>query len=206
MTPRTYPHLRGVTLEPVRHEGRVRTAYVLHCAKCGAVDRVFQAGRTDNLPAEALTTLFSRKGWRVHSRGKHVCAACIAKEEVDVAKPREMGVKDRLQIIKILVGVYDEVNGRYCDGSTDHTVAHGLGMPRAWVETVREENFGPSGKNVEMDRISSELGALAAAAKKLVDDGMALAAEGERLGAAVEAERKRVDFVVMTVGPRAARA
>ena len=206
MSQRTYPHLRGVTLELVRHEGRQRTAYVLHCAVCGATDQVFQACRTDGLPAEALTSLFSRKGWRVHSRGKHVCAACIAKEGKNVAKPREMSQKDGLQIIKALLGVYDEVNGRYCDGSTDQTVAQGLGVPRAWVEQIRERDFGPSGKNVEMDRIASELGTLAAAAKKLVDDGMALAAEGERLGVALEAERKRIDGVVMAVGPRAVRA
>ncbi len=176
---------------------------VIECATCGAEDHVVSS-RGGRLPPEALEKIFTRKGWSVHRTGRHACPECNEKENA-VAEPRKMDLKDRRRIIARLVEVYDDVNARYCDNITDASVAKDLGMPPAWVETLREENFGPDGRNVEMDRIAAAIGALHANAEQLSTDALAVAARGEDLSAVAQELRKRLDAIAEAIGPRAAK-
>ena len=57
--------------------------------------------------------------------------------------PREMKRSDRQVIFNKLQDVYPKEDVGYAEGWDDDRVAKDLGVPRAWVTTIREENFGP---------------------------------------------------------------
>jgi hypothetical protein len=56
--------------------------------------------------------------------------------------PRQMSRDDRRIIFEKLNEVYVNEKVGYSDGWTDERVATDLGVPRAWVCTIRDENFG----------------------------------------------------------------
>lgn len=58
--------------------------------------------------------------------------------------PREMTREHRRLIFLKLEEVYLDERAGYSAGWTDARTATDLGVPRAWVSTIREENFGPS--------------------------------------------------------------
>ena len=62
--------------------------------------------------------------------------------EEAVSEPREMGRDDRRIIFEKLNDVYVGAPNGYASGWSDHKVSADLGVPRAWVESVRSEFFG----------------------------------------------------------------
>lgn len=58
-------------------------------------------------------------------------------------KPREMTRDERRLIWAKLEEVYIDERAGYSASWTDARVAEDLGIPRAWVSTIRDENFGP---------------------------------------------------------------
>lgn len=89
---------------------------------------------------------------------------------VAVEPPREMSRDDRRVIFAKLNEVYIDESKGYDNGWSDHRVAVDLGVPRAWVASVREEMFGPDKSNAE--------------ARQLVQDGRALKDEMQGWAAA----------------------
>jgi len=105
-----------------------------------------------------------QKGWRVgRSRNSHRCPKCAAKLEIVRNKPEEkpmannksetplqvvqenarvMTRDDRRIVFEKLNEVYLNDKVGYAKGWTDEKVAVDLGVPRAWVRLIREENFG----------------------------------------------------------------
>ena len=70
--------------------------------------------------------------------------------------PPEMTREDRRIIYAKLNEVYlDETKG-YSESWTDKRVAEELGCPRVWVETVRDEMFGPARTNEEIGAVLTE--------------------------------------------------
>lgn len=64
--------------------------------------------------------------------------------------PRQMGIEDRRIIFAKLNDVYlDQTQGYSADWS-DRRVAADLGVPRIWVEAIRDENFGTGKSNEEI--------------------------------------------------------
>ena len=63
--------------------------------------------------------------------------------------PREMSREDKRLIFGKLDGVYLDEKRGYGNGWSDGQVAKDLGVPLAWVKTVREENFGPEGMSAD---------------------------------------------------------
>lgn len=57
-------------------------------------------------------------------------------------EPRAMTRDDRRIIFEKLNEVYLDEKRGYSDGWSDEKVATHLGVPRAWVSTIRDENFG----------------------------------------------------------------
>lgn len=70
--------------------------------------------------------------------------------------PREMSRDDRRLIFAKLDEVYVDENTGYSAGWTDDKVATDLGVPRAWVAQIRDENFGP-GTNEEITKLLGEV-------------------------------------------------
>ncbi len=193
--------MAGVRRE-YRMQGDVRRmGQVIVCDECGGTDVVFSSAKTF-LPPTALAQMFERKGWSVHKRGKHRCPDCISKEAKITDAPREPAPKDNRKIIARLMEVYDDSKSRYCDGFTDNLIAKELGVPRKWVERLRDQNFGPSGRNAEMDAVASAIGQIHAEAKKVADDAMALAARAEDVINKADAMRAKLDELDRAVGPR----
>jgi hypothetical protein len=58
-------------------------------------------------------------------------------------KPLEMTLTDRRKVVGQLNNIYSENGDGYQDDWTDDKVALVLSVPKEWVTTVREENFGP---------------------------------------------------------------
>lgn len=192
----------GVRREFREYGSERRIGQVIDCDGCGGNAVVFSTGKTF-LPPTALAQMFARRGWRVHKRGKHLCPDCIAKEDRKMTdSPREPTPKDNRRIIARLMEVYDDDNSRYCDDFTDNSIAKELAVPRKWVERAREQNFGPSGRNSEMDKVASAIGAIHAEAKAAADAAMAAAAKAEDAMTRADEMKQRLDGLEQAVGPR----
>ena len=57
--------------------------------------------------------------------------------------PRQMSREDRRLIFAKLEEVYIDEKTGYSTGWNDDAVAKDMACPRAWVEEIREQNFGP---------------------------------------------------------------
>jgi len=111
-----------------------------------------------------------------------------------VEPPREMTRADRRIIIAKLEEVYLDGEAGYADGWSDQRVAADLGVPRAWVMRLRDENFGPEASSAqtrnliadaravlaEADRRAAEMKALAADLTKARDDLRLRVSDAER--------------------------
>lgn len=102
-----------------------------------------------------------------------------------VEPPREMTREDRRLIFAKLDEHYlDEIRG-YDTGWTDDRVAKDLGVPRAWVGKVRDENFGPEEGSGEILRIQQAIAELKAQAVALLEQIDALKADLAALKAGI---------------------
>ena len=128
-------------------------------------------GVDDHIEHQFIARKLEQKGWRIgKSRTSHRCPRCFkaAKtaaihktEEKIMANKKEMlnstassalqvvqenarvmTREDRRIIFEKLNEVYLNDKVGYAKGWTDETVAVDLGVPRAWVRLIREENFG----------------------------------------------------------------
>ncbi len=148
-------------------------ARAIRCAKCGAVEKI-TTNKSRCLPDAALANFFRNKGWIVGRKpSEDICPSCQRAErktpvpvlpapatpvvESNVvefgirAEPPEQATKeDRRVIFAKLNDVYiDEAKGYDSDWS-DQKVADDLGVPVAWVRSIREENFGSNPGNERM--------------------------------------------------------
>jgi hypothetical protein len=87
---------------------------------------------------------------------------------VAVEPPREMSRDDRRVVFSKLDEVYIDESKGYDNGWSDHRVAIDLGVPRAWVTTIREEMFGPDKSNAEARELVQEAKALVAEMRAFV--------------------------------------
>lgn len=172
-------------------EGKPTRAFRITCGTCGVLHRVKMnpmRGKASSLEVQQEDIRAARKfreaGWEVGStRNKHRCPAHttlapLKKEDPMppvvkkltpppepqlIPPPREMSRTDRRIIFDKLSDVYlDEAHG-YSGDLTDKRVAEDLGVPMAWVATIRDENFGPVSTNPTIDSTLDE-------ARKLVED------------------------------------
>jgi hypothetical protein len=113
-------------------------------------------------------------------------------------KPREMTRDERRLIWAKLDEVYIDEKAGYSVGWTDARLAEDLGVPRAWVSMIRDENFGPD-QSEELQRTVAEARALmtantehAKAVEALMQQGAALAKRAE----VVERSLRRIEAAV----------
>lgn len=138
----------------------------LECGGCGTkMTKQTRSSGGNRLPGEAVARHFTNRGWLIGSKPhKDRCPDCQKrkpKEESAMAKPgseirlvapvpgaselppREITREHRRLVFLKLEEVYVDERTGYSAGWNDNRVAEDMGVPRAWVELVREENFGP---------------------------------------------------------------
>jgi len=190
-------------------------AQVITCGGCGRKD---EAGRNGgkaggNLPPVAIARFFSQRGWRVGATPrKDRCPDCLnpkrnTKEETELSTkltvidqirppkpgaseepPRQMSREDRRLIFAKLEEVYVDERVGYAAGWNDEKVAKDMAVPRAWVEVIRDENFGPqkAEQSAEVIDLRERIEKAEREGAALADDAGAIrkAAEGAALAAA----------------------
>jgi hypothetical protein len=179
-------------------------AMILTCGKCGSEWACRY--KLKRLPVDAILNKARQAGWDARTNGKHTCKECqMEVKSPSETGPREMQPQDRRRVFRAVEEVYDEANGRYMASQTDHTVALALGVPRAWVEAIREENFGPSGHSLAMEQVETEIRKAISEMKAVADTLMAGAAQAERKIAELQGLAEKVHAIREAVGPRAKR-
>ena len=193
--------------------GPSQAAVEIACSVCGKTDHAINPSTRKALPQVWVENYFAQKGWDVGRKSTDDrCPACAAviraerranaetKQEKTMATnkapvaepPRQMGFQDKPIILAKLVEVYVDPDVGYDRGWSDKRVAEDLGVPRAWVAELREQNFGPAGDNEEIRAflarveahvakvadVEKRCGALSAEAAKLATD----AREIEKIG------------------------
>lgn len=198
---KVFSQIKGVEVRSEDHDGTKMLAQFMICHECKDELRFSPAGGGSVLPEEFIHKKARQSGWLPKKNGRHLCPKCQKGNEDVADEPREMSISDRRKIFAEILECYDEVNSRYCDNITDNSIAQKLGVPRKWVSDIREENVGPSGENVEMDRLSSNLGKLNAELTDAINDCLDAAAKAEKAREDVDVVRKQLDQIRAAVGP-----
>lgn len=197
---------RGFPIERIpRADGTVNAARI-ECCDCEAV--AYSVVAKTGLNPKAHEQYFRKHGWEIgNGPRRDKCPSCqqkksrpelkvVENKEASVETPREMSRDDR----RIITDKLDEVYGenRYVTPWTDAAVARDLGVPRAWVERVRDEFFGPEGSNPEFDDwmekaapIIAEMKNMANSARVQLEQVKAIEgriSEIERIGRKIEKE------------------
>jgi hypothetical protein len=160
---------RKFTERTEKHGTNWRVVAAIKCRLCGVEDVMGIKGPHTLLPTVAIAKKFAQRGWEI-GQNEHwdTCPECLKKQEKPKLKivpkveekvpdmlkpepPRAMGREDRRIIFDKLNGVYLDERRGYDAGWSDHKVSTDLGVPRAWVEQVREEMFGPVNSNPDIE-------------------------------------------------------
>lgn len=169
-----------------RGRAGVASGFRITCGKCNEKETFVQNG-TGRKPPKAAEQYFRNRGWVIGARPSvDRCPSCWAfqskpspkyepmfeKEKPVTAEkaeaPQEPSREERRIIFAKLQDVYlDETSG-YDKGWTDHAVALDLGVPRAWVAAIREENFGPAKDNADLREYLQKLDAIEKEHQKFV--------------------------------------
>jgi len=108
------------------------------------------------------------------SKSTFLAQALEAVAAHEAKQPREMSRDERRLIFAKLDEVYLDEKRGYDNGWSDKRVADDLGVPRAWVARIRDENFGPENTNPEARALVAEAKAILSDSKALLDrvDGL----------------------------------
>ena len=161
--------------------GNFYTGFRITCAECGSTRDLLNTNNS-RLPHEAAAQKFRNNGWIVGNTPRKDCCPDCQRKEKDLSKPievkkaeppRELGKEERRIIFAFIDDHYLGESGGYETGWNDEKVASGIGVPRAWVTTVREEFFGPENGDkaaikAAMDRIAVVDGSVKTEREKLI--------------------------------------
>lgn len=84
--------------------------------------------------------------------------------------PRQPSFDERRLILAKLEETYVDEKTGYGEGWTDKRVAEDLGIPRKWVEDLRDANFGPTRDNEEIRAALDEARTLRSDAQRAISD------------------------------------
>jgi len=220
--------------EPVTEmEGGRRVArFRFTCGRCGVVTALnahdpnitHRGGGGAPVTFEGVDWKLRERKWSLGATpDKDRCPNCTAKDAVEARRaakkpeltivksaPVEMQREDRRIILAKLNEVYLDEQRGYDNGWSDHRVAEDLGVPRKWVEGLREENFGPAGDNeglrkfaADVKALVADLAALSARADELTKLGNALADDAKRTRDALRPLERQVAAIAKMTGAAA---
>lgn len=162
---------RAFTERSEKYGSNYRVVAVVKCRECGREETMGIKHGASLMAAAGIAKKFSQRGWDVGSN-EHwdFCPDCLAQKKkgkpelkivpkveepvknvIKADPPRVMSREDRRIVFEKLNGVYLDEKRGYEVGWSDHKVATDLGIPRAWVEQVREEMFGPVNSNPDTE-------------------------------------------------------
>lgn len=147
------------------------TGVKIICAKCGkhqsAKIPLMKAGmrKEESKAIQFVSNKFRKSGWFVGKSAPHdVCEVCWREKmeshsssakipPINTVNPeRKMSRDDKRIIFEKINDVYIDERAGYSSPWTDERISIDLGVPRAWVASVREEMFGPIGSNDEINK------------------------------------------------------
>ncbi|MGY8665718.1 hypothetical protein Q3C01_25625 [Bradyrhizobium sp. UFLA05-109] len=160
-------------------------------------------GMDSNIEWQFIARKLEQKGWRIGKTATaHRCPKCFSAAKFSAIrksgeKPvvnkteqplqvvqenaRVMTREDRRIIFEKLNDVYIDGKVGYGRGWTDEKVALDLGVPRAWVKLLREENFGDEVGNEEIHEQLAEAKTALAEMRKLEPDMRRLLALADKI-------------------------
>jgi hypothetical protein len=181
-------------LVPHGDDGRRVRGVIVHCGAygCESIASVAvntqsnSAGQDDEIEYRFISRKLERIGWQIgKARYQHRCPKCLSILNFDkkveaknngapalkvVENTRVMGREDRRIIFDKLNQVYVDDSIGYGAGWTDEKVATDLGVPRAWVRLLREENFGDEVANEDIRKKLNEATAALSQMKTMEPD------------------------------------
>jgi AraC-like DNA-binding protein len=165
---------------------------------------------------------FQAIGWEINSTpSKDRCPACVRAAKSNKGKPAErptnganmgaqqakpietvahapappeMSLADRRIIFAKLEDVYGTENTGYTGAWTDKTVAEDLGVPRAWVTSIREQFFGAAGGNAVLHEQIEE-------ARRVIAEGRKLLAEVSDLKSRIDEQQATINRLMRDTAP-----
>jgi len=152
-----------------------RKTYEVKCSACGKFEDLGSVDFGETTAQEIVPRKFRERAWYIGKKaGADVCPSCQKERrphrpqvqlvsdttamppQLVAEPPREMSRDERRLIFSKLHEVYiDETRG-YDNGWSDKKVSRDLGVPRAWVEKIREENFGSDNSNEEARQLVAD--------------------------------------------------
>jgi hypothetical protein len=182
-------------------------------------------GAGDDVEIQFVKRKLEARGWKISNRAGHRCPKCFSSIKATAARrasenaaaangetpvsavtpikslkevgARMLGRDDRRIIFEKLNDVYLNDKVGYSAGWTDERVATDLGVPRAWVKLIRDENFGEEMANeeitqkvVEASKVLDEIKQKTAQAEVIWADVKRLNNEAERIGKSLDVIRK----------------
>jgi hypothetical protein len=141
------------------------------------------------------------------AKAKPAGGKVISMEPKVVTDLRRPTREQKRQIVDLLTSVYDTQAERYRAAESDVTVAEavGGGCMFGWVAEIREELFGPDGRNEELENLRADLAVWQQTADALATKVNAAAAEFDEARAKVSDFQRRLDILLKAAGPRGAR-
>jgi hypothetical protein len=161
----------------------------------------------------------TKHGWS-HVKGTLRCMACELKRKAAISekgtKPmgdnvtelRQPTREQKRQIIEMLGAVYDTDAGRFKDCESDVTVADAIGggCMFGWVAQIREDLFGPDGRNEEAEALLADIALWRKTADDLLGSVHASLKKFDEARDKVAGLERRLDAVLKAAGPRARSA
>ena len=176
----------------VQVEGQVKRGVRITCGHCGTTGvtaiNTLKGAADENVFEKYVLTKFEKLGWKPGKRvSQHKCPKCftaikIAAIRKSKAMPppklvsppltvtpevRTMTRDERRIIFEKINEVYVGEKVGYSDSWSDDKVAKDLGVPRAWVSTIREDMFGPD-VNESTSKLAADMVVLSAEVQLLV--------------------------------------
>jgi hypothetical protein len=176
--------------------------YVIDCSSCGGKDEIAATGHSGVLPPDVLTKKWKQRGWKI-GRKSATCPACNGtQQEKPMATqaaadaPRQPTPADKRRIFREIDDHWNEEKSRYEGSTTDQTIATGLDVPRAWVTQIREDAFGKSQRNEDMDKVLGNLKNLKGECDRAMSSAMELAEKFEALSKQCVAMQEAINGIV----------
>lgn len=172
--------------------GAQRSVVRLQCSKCNRTKSIVAPMRDNGVAPELVMRKFTQAGWSVGHNDTHdVCNEHSAAKErrqpdLIVEPVREMKLPDKRRIIERLSDTYIDERRGYAPGWSDHKLSVELNLPRKWVETTREENFGPVKTTEARDAFIAE-------SERLIGDLRSFISEARSFDELWSEQRKRLD-------------
>lgn len=178
-------------LYPSTRDEHNRIRQIVECTGCGDT---ISAAPTNSGPYNnsGMESWLKSRGWKPDGKGHALCPICrhglgkrksaevIPMSKTAAEPPNEPTRDAKRRIRKEVQDHYDEDRGRYIGEASDVSIAESLKVPRAWVTQIREEFFGDSGENEEVQTLRREADEMLRQLGKLDGDILELQDKFER--------------------------